>query len=140
MGDLLVDSSVLIEYFKGNRRAVKLMESFEKADVVLHINDVVFNGIVYILLGHYPGNSPRTMKGNPDKLPPEIGEVFKVLGSFGFIPVEQSPFFKARTIIQKYAMLPNDALTLANCIEHGFSLATLDDDFKLPPRRKAFQS
>ncbi len=88
MKDLLVDSSVLIEYFKGNERAVKLLESFEKADVVLHINDVVFSEVVYIPLGHYLGSSPRTMKGNPDKLPSEIEEVFKVLKGFGFIPVE----------------------------------------------------
>ncbi len=136
MKDLLVDSSVLIEYFKGNERAVKLLESFEKADVVLHINDVVFSEVVYILLGHYLGSSPRTMKGNPGKLPSEIEEVFKVLRSFGFIPVEQSTVFKAMTIIQKYAMLPNDALILATCIEHGFSLVILDDDFKAPAEKE----
>ncbi|WP_297508580.1 type II toxin-antitoxin system VapC family toxin [Thermococcus sp.] len=131
MKDLLVDSSVLIEYFKGNEQAVKLLESFEKADVVLYINDVVFSEVVYILLGYYLGRSPRTMKGNPDKLPSEIWEVFKVLRGFGFIPVEQSTVFKAMGLIEKYAMLPNDALILATCMEHGFSLVTLDDDFKV---------
>ncbi|WP_010479593.1 type II toxin-antitoxin system VapC family toxin [Thermococcus zilligii] len=132
MKDLLVDSSVLIEYFKGNERAVKLLESFENADVVLHINDVVFSEVVYILLGHYLGRSPRTTKGNPEKLPPEIEEVFEVLAAFGFIPVVQSTVFKAMALIQKYAMLPNDALILATCVEHGFSLVTLDEDFKAP--------
>ncbi|MDV3103828.1 PIN domain-containing protein [Thermococcus waiotapuensis] len=112
MKDLLVDSSVLIEYFKGNERAVKLLDSFENADVVLHINDVVFSEVVYILLGHYLGRSPRTAKGNPEKLPPEIEEVFNVLKAFGFIPVVQSTVFRAMTLIQKYAMLPNDALML----------------------------
>ncbi|ASJ06992.1 type II toxin-antitoxin system VapC family toxin [Thermococcus pacificus] len=140
MKDLLVDSSVLIEYFKGNERAVKLLESFENADVVLHINDVVFSEVVYILLGHYLGRSPRAMKGNPEKLPPENEEVFKVLKAFGFIPVEQSTVFKAMTLIQKYAMLPNDALILATCVEHDFSLVTLDEDFKLPSEKEGVQT
>ena len=33
-------------------------------------------------------------------------------------------------------MLPNDALILAICTEHGFSLVTLDDDFKVPAEKE----
>jgi len=41
-------------------------------------------------------------------------------------------------LIEKYAMLPNDALILATCIEHGFALATLDEDFLNRQRRKGW--
>ncbi len=33
-------------------------------------------------------------------------------------------------------MLPNDALILATCIEHGFALATLDEDFFEPAKKE----
>lgn len=39
---------------------------------------------------------------------------------------------KATELTEKYGMLPNDALILATGIEHGFVLATLDDDFFEP--------
>ena len=59
MRDLLIDSSVLVEYSKGNERGVKLLESFEKAEVVLHISDVVFSELfTYFsatILGALPG-------------------------------------------------------------------------------------
>ncbi len=42
-------------------------------------------------------------------------------------------------LIEKYAMLPNDALILATCMEHGFSLATLDEDFKVPAEEEGVQ-
>ncbi len=46
----------------------------------------------------------------------------------------------AKDLIRKYAMLPNDALILATCMEHGFSLATLDEDFKVPAEEEGFNS
>jgi predicted nucleic acid-binding protein len=136
MRDLLIDSSVLIEYFNGNERAVGLMEQFEESDDVLYINEVVFSEVVYILLGYFLGASPRTIKGHPERLPKELSTVFKVLEDFGFIPTTQNVLFKARELIEEYALLPNDALILATCIEHGFSLATMDDDFKVPAEKE----
>lgn len=76
MRDLLIDSSVLIEYFKGSEQAVRLMEHFESS------NDA----------------------------------------------------------IEKYALLPNDALILVTCIERGFSLATMDEDFKVPAEKERLKS
>ncbi len=71
------------------------------------------------------------MESHDVNVPHEARDV-TVLRGFGFIPVEQSTVFKAMGFIEKYAMLPNDALILATCMEHGFSLVTLDDDFKVP--------
>ncbi|WP_048148145.1 type II toxin-antitoxin system VapC family toxin [Palaeococcus ferrophilus] len=136
MRDLLIDSSVLIEYFKGNEQAVRLMEHFESSDDALYITEVVFSEVVYILLGYFLKASPRTVKCNPHKLPPELGTVFKVLEGFGFIPSSQNTLLKTLELIEKYALLPNDALILATCIEHGFSLATMDEDFKPPAERE----
>ncbi|QDA31235.1 PIN domain-containing protein [Thermococcus indicus] len=134
MRELLVDSSLIVEYFKGSERAVELFESFENEDIALYITETVFSEVTYLLLSYFSKLAPRTLKGRKDKLPPEIQAVFKALRSFGFIESSQGTLFRAIELIEKYAMLPNDALILATCIEHGFALATLDEDFIGPAK------
>ncbi|CAI1493892.1 Putative nucleic acid-binding protein, contains PIN domain [Thermococcus nautili] len=136
MRELLIDSSLLVEYFKGNERAVKLFESFENEEVALYITETIFSEVTYLLIGYFSKLAPRTVKGRRDKLPPEIRAVFKALKGFGFIESSQRTVFKAMELIEKYAMLPNDALILATCIEHGFALATLDEDFFEPAKKE----
>ncbi|WP_457750587.1 type II toxin-antitoxin system VapC family toxin [Thermococcus sp.] len=136
MRELLIDSSLIVEYFKGNEKAVKLFESFENKDVVLYITETVFSEVTYLLIGHFSKLAPRTIKGRRYKLPPEIRTIFKALRGFGFIESSQKTVFTAMELIEKYAMLPNDALLLATCIEHGFALATLDEDFAEPAKKE----
>ena len=136
MRELLIDSSLLVEYFKGNERAVKLFESFENEEVALYITETIFSEVTYLLIGYFSKLAPRTVKGRRDKLPPEIRAVFEALKGFGFIESSQRTVFKAMELIEKYAMLPNDALILATCIEHGFALATLDEDFFEPAKKE----
>ena len=139
MRELLIDSSLIVEYFKGSERAVELFESFENEDVALYITETVFSEVTYLLLGYFSNLAPRTLKGKKDKLPPEIQVVFKALRGFGFIESTQRTVFKAMELIEKYTMLPNDALILATCIEHGFALATPDDDFFGPAKAEGVE-
>ena len=134
MKEVLIDSSLLVEYFKGNQKAVELLESFENQEFALYITETVFSEVVYLLLSHYSKVAPRTIKGDVRRLPPELDLVFKALESFGFVGSSRGIFSKAEELIKTYALLPNDALILATCIEHGFSLATLDEDFLLPAK------
>ncbi|CAD5244070.1 type II toxin-antitoxin system VapC family toxin [Thermococcus camini] len=139
MKDLLIDSSLIVEYFKGNERAVELFESFENEDLALYITETVSSEVTYLLLGYFSKLAPRTIKGKKGKLPSEIQVVFKALRSFGFVESSQRTLFKAMELIEKYAMLPNDALILATCIEHGFALATLDEDFFEPAKKEGVE-
>ncbi|WP_456421681.1 type II toxin-antitoxin system VapC family toxin [Thermococcus sp.] len=139
MRELLVDSSLIVEYFKGSERAVELFESFENEDLALYITETVFSEVTYLLLGYFSKLAPRTLKGRKDTLPPEIRIVFKALRSFGFIESSQRTLSEAIELIEKYAMLPNDALILATCIEHGFALATLDEDFIEPAKKEGVE-
>ncbi|MCD6558889.1 type II toxin-antitoxin system VapC family toxin [Palaeococcus sp. (in: euryarchaeotes)] len=134
MKEVLIDSSLLVEYFKGNQKAVELLESFENQEFALYITETVFSEVVYLLLSHYSKVAPRTIKGDVRRLPPELDLVFKALESFGFVGSSRGILSKAEELIKTYALLPNDALILATCIEHGFSLATLDEDFLLPAK------
>ncbi|ASJ06990.1 type II toxin-antitoxin system VapC family toxin [Thermococcus pacificus] len=132
MKGVLLDTSILIEHFKGNLKARNVLLSLMDSDVVLFINPIVFSEVVYLLLGFYSGVSPRSLKGKPEKLPGELDLVFESLEEYAFVELGEKTSRIARDLIRKYAMLPNDALILATCIEHGFSLATLDEDFKAP--------
>ncbi len=136
MKHTLVDTSVIVEYLKDNPRAVDLMEKLLDGDSVLFINPAVFSEVVYVMMGHYSGKAPGTIKGNPEKLPKELDTVFQILSDYGFVEITRETTEIAIELIRKYAMLPNDALILATCIEHGFSLATLDEDFKVPAEKE----
>ena len=136
MRGVLLDTSILLEHFKGNQKAKNILLGLMESDVVLFINPVVFSEAVYLLLGFYSGVSPRSLKGKPEKLPGELDLVFEALEEYAFVELGEKTSLIARDLIQKYAMLPNDALILATCIEHGLSLVTLDDDFKLPSEKE----
>nr|WP_297062449.1 PIN domain-containing protein [Thermococcus sp.] len=79
------------------------------------------------------------MKGKPEKLPEELDLVFEALEEYAFVELGEKTSLIARDLIRKYAMLPKDALILATCMEHDFSLATLDDDFKIPVKEEGIQ-
>ncbi|WP_456453845.1 type II toxin-antitoxin system VapC family toxin [Thermococcus sp.] len=139
MKEVLIDSSLLVEYFKGNQKAVGLFESFEDQEFALYITETVFIEVIYLLLSHYSRVAPRTIKGNVRRLPSELDLVFKALESFGFVGSSQGVLSKAKELIKTYALLPNDALILATCIEHGFALATLDEDFFEPAKNEGVE-
>jgi len=63
MKDLLIDSPLIVGYFKGNERAVELFESFENEDLALYIPETVFSEVTYLLLGYFSKLAPRTIKG-----------------------------------------------------------------------------
>ncbi|WP_156471155.1 type II toxin-antitoxin system VapC family toxin [Thermococcus peptonophilus] len=135
MRHTLVDTSVLVEYLKGNERAERLLSELFREENILYINSVVFSEVVYVMMGHYSGRAPRSLKRKPDKLPGELKLVFSALSKYGFVETTRRTTEIARELIEKYALLPNDAMILATCIEHGFSLATMDDEFKGSSRK-----
>ena len=59
-----------------------------------------------------------------------------ILSDYAFIEITRESITIAKRLIEEYAMLPNDALILATCIEHGFALATLDEDFFEPAKKE----
>ncbi|ASJ12302.1 type II toxin-antitoxin system VapC family toxin [Thermococcus thioreducens] len=132
MRHTLVDTSVIVEYLKGNPQAIASISKLLDGNNVLFINPAVFSEVIYVMMGYYSGRAPKTIKENPKRLPKELDMVFQVLSDYAFVEITRGTIEIAKELIEKYAMLPNDALILATCIEHGFALATLDDDFKLP--------
>ncbi|AFL94361.1 hypothetical protein containing PIN domain 10 [Thermococcus cleftensis] len=139
MRNVLLDTSILIEHFKGNPKARKILLGLIDSGDALFVNPIVFSEVVYLLIGFYSGVSPRSIKGKPERLPSELDLIFESLQEYAFVELGGRTSQIAKNLIQKYAMLPNDALILATCIEHGFALATLDDDFEGPARAEGVE-
>ncbi|WP_232473482.1 PIN domain-containing protein [Thermococcus profundus] len=51
MRHTLVDTSVLVEYLKGNERAERLLSELFNGENILYINSVVFSEVVYVMMG-----------------------------------------------------------------------------------------
>ena len=136
MRHTLVDTSVLVEYMKGNKRAVSLISNLLQSGAIIYINPIIFSEVVYVAMGFLSGRAPRTIKGNPERLPDGLDTVFMVLSDYAFMEITRESITIAKRLIKEYAMLPNDALILATCIEHGFALATLDEDFFEPAKKE----
>ncbi len=114
MSRILVDSSVIIESFKNNEKALELFHSI--MDDELAINPIVFSEVVYIFMRYGKKN---------------VNKVFELLNSFIILDLTGEIVKMAESFIVKYRLFPNDALILATCKYYGFSIATLDSDFEV---------
>lgn len=113
MSRVFVDSSVIIESLKGNKKAVDLLHGIR--DYELAINPIVFSEGVYIYMKY----------GKKD-----LDKVFELLNTFIMLDLIKEIVKIAERYIVKFKLLPNDSLILATCKFYGFSLASLDSDFR----------
>ncbi|XRO76591.1 type II toxin-antitoxin system VapC family toxin [Methanocaldococcus sp. 10A] len=113
MSRVFVDSSVIIEGIKGNNDAVSLLHSIENYE--LAINPIVFSEVVYIYMKYGKG---------------DLRKVFDFLDTFIMLDLTEEIVKIAEKYITKFKLFPNDSLILATCKFYGFSLASLDSDFK----------
>ncbi len=127
-----VDSSILIESFKGNKEAQDLL--IEASDrFILYKNSIVFSEVVYKTIGLYADKSPFTLK-KQNKLEETLNNLYKHLQLLNIIrtlPLNREIEIKALEFMGKYNLLPNDALILATCKLHNIqTLLTMDRDFE----------
>jgi len=117
---VFIDSSIIIESFKGDLRGrnilsflLKNLEKFEPK-----INSVVVSEVVYQL----------TFRKKFD-----IKEISDFITSFDILTIDEKVTLLALELIQKYNLKPNDALILSTCKYHKIKyLLSLDTDFEKP--------
>lgn len=123
--DFFLDSSVIIEAFKGNENAIEIISAlkfllFKK----LYINEVVWSETVYQLC------VKRFL---------EREEVFPFLDRFFFLNVGLNIIKIAKSLIISYNLKPNDALIFATCKYYNIrNLISLDEDFKGACEKEGF--
>lgn len=130
---LLVDSSLLVEYRKGNHLEV-LDAMLAEPACELFISQTVVSEYLFHHLAIVGGKSPRTIKEN--------GAIFSVieqrnpvlfLDLFIWLPDDAAMLHPAVDLMAKYNLLPNDALILALCKHHDIpAIASFDPDFVIP--------
>ena len=136
---IFVDSSVIVEYLKENERAVNLMDTIlNRTDLEVYINDIVYSEVAYVYIRTKSGKSHLTLKKSKS-LVSIIGKEFlssayPLLDVPNFLVVNKDVISIANDFIEKYGLLPNDALILATCKYYKIGyLAILDvEDFKKP--------
>ena len=132
---IFLDSSVLIEYLKGNKIGFykSLILDFNND---FFINDIVVSEYLYYILGFSSGVSPRTLQ-QKKKIKETLEKETKIISTikdFKFISADENILVIVPEYMSLYNLLPNDAIILATCKLHGTKLASHDSDFIIPCR------
>ncbi|WP_297505980.1 PIN domain-containing protein [Thermococcus sp.] len=113
----MLDSNVILEHLFGEHSISRLLALTEP-----HYNDIVYSEVLYLLIRNETGERPFTLSG---ALTPAL-RLFKVLN---YSPTTKHTLWEAERLIQRYGLLPGDAIILANCMETGLdALLTWDSD------------
>lgn len=130
---IFIESSVLVEYLKGNQ--IALLEQLISSDHELYTNVIVYSEFIFYYLATIGEKSPLTIKEKKQiKDIIQKYEPIDVFSYFTILPIENEITLLSYDYMQKYNLLPNDALILAttkvNEIEY---LASFDkNDFQQP--------
>lgn len=133
---IFVDSSVLVEYLKGNNDLfLKLLKArLAYARLRYAFNAAVLNEFLFYYLAVESKKAPLTIKRN--KLIQSVlsGTGYKaVLRQVHYLPDHPTFAEKVPDLMALYNLLPSDAFILATCRHHHVRyLATLDTDFSIP--------
>ncbi|RLG56105.1 MAG: hypothetical protein DRN88_04855 [Candidatus Hydrothermarchaeota archaeon] len=136
---IFVDSSVFLKHFlEGDKRVLKFLEENQGNLVTC---DIVVNEVVYVLMKQYIMNkynlkhydAIEAMK--EEEMFREAFEAakvfFVVLNAIGCDVIPNARYTSMVKCMEKFSLLPNDALIVATCIDHGIrKIATFDIDFK----------
>ena len=131
MKSFMVDSTILVEHLKGNPEATEILEAIVEENVAGHINETVASEVIFIYLKFTTGKSFRALKKRPELVKSVRKEpVYELLSLFRFLETNEFIFNISKELIEKYGLLPNDALIGATVLFYKLNgIITLDEDF-----------
>lgn len=116
---IFLDSSILVEYVKGNK--VELLDHLlNDANSSLFISQIVISEFYFHALAAYGNKSPLSLK-----MSASISNIMrqhqpqKFLQLFNFLADDTLFIDATAQLMKKYNLLPNDALIIANCQYHN---------------------
>lgn len=122
---IFIDSSVIIEATKGNQKAYELLSNFSSED--LCISSTVFSEVIYIFIREKTRLSTEELRRSPEKVKKVIlSDIMDLLLSCEVLAEDEEVVELAFRYIERYGLLPNDALILATVKLNGCTLLTLD--------------
>ena len=116
---IFLDSSILVEYLKGNK--TDLLDYLLKTeDYSLFISQIVISEFYFHALAAYSNKAPLTLKTSGG-----IGAIMQLhqphefLRLFNFLPDDVAFIETSAQLMQRYNLLPNDALIISSCQHHA---------------------
>lgn len=131
MRSFMVDSTVFVEHLKGNSKATDILEALIEESVAGYINETVASEVIFIYMKLKTGKSFKTLKKKPELVRAIQKEpVYELLSLFRFLETNEFVFSLSKRLIEKYGLLPNDAIIGATAIFYNLDgIITLDEDF-----------
>ncbi len=135
MAKFLVDSNIFIEAFKGNKDVQNIVDLLLSEDVRTFISINSLEEIVFILIKAVSNSSYWDLKKNQDLVKNSLVQTKDyldfILEFCEILEINKEVFKESLNIIEKYGLLPNDALILATCKYYEIPhLLSLDKDFR----------
>lgn len=131
INDYFIDSSVLIEYNRGNRRKL-LTQLLGNDSFRCYVNEIVLSEFLYHFIAHNAARSPLALK-EAGKINEafEASQDYKLIRMFHFLQNDKQLFFLVPQLMAKYNLLSNDAIIIATCKMHNIpNLVSHDSDFE----------
>lgn len=127
---IFLDSSILIEYIKGNQ--TELLDAMTETTQTLCINHIVYSEFMFHFLAIMSGKAPLTLKGSlQTQTVLETHKPLEFFEQFQTLEMNQQILRDSHDFMRTYHLLPNDALIFATCRHYEIpALASYDSDFK----------
>ena len=128
--EVFFDSNVFLHHLADSREeATNLIEKVELGDITGYINDIVISEVTYGYIRAITGLSPFNLKKKIEKIEIDLSPLKELFDLFEVLPCRFGNI--TLDIMEKYNLLPNDALIVATCRYYGIrKIATFDKDFK----------
>ena len=136
----MIDSSLLVEFSKGDRKNL-LLTLINSLEIECCINETVASEYLYYYLALKGGTSPMSLKSS-ERIHDLIvqSEDYLLLTHFLLLATNDSIFSLVPLYMQRYNLLPNDAIILATCKIHNITqLASHDKDFAEPCKAEGIE-
>lgn len=131
--NVFVDSSLLIEYIKDTKTNL-LNSLLSEESIQPYINETVVSEFLLYFVAINGNASPRSLHSSA-KIPSlfRTFDSYNLLKRFSFLASNENLFSIVPEYMEKYNLLPNDAIILATCKIHNINkLASHDTDFIVP--------
>jgi len=128
--EVFFDSNVFLHHLADSKEeATRLIEKVEIGDITGYINDIVVSEVVYGYVRAVTGLSPFNLKKKIEKIEIDLSLLRDLFDLFEVLPCKFGN--AALDVMEKYKLLPNDALIVATCKHYGIrKIATFDEDFR----------
>lgn len=137
---LFIDSSILVEYIKGNNTI--LFDTLLGTDNRMVSNPIVFSEFMFYFLALYGNKSPLAIK-EKSKIPELLKDnnPIDIFSPIEILKVDENITALSYEFMKKHNLLPNDALILATLKHNEINnLVSFDKkDFEIPCKKESIQ-